>query len=109
MKRGVLMREMSLEASMCAWCGKMLQSPDTAWVVRAKSAVKRPDPEYEGQFVPLKLAKNGRTITGFLVTSDSPTEQGDIEVVFVTCGPKCTLALKTAVREEAESLGLVIS
>ena len=94
--------------ALCAWCGKVLQAPETAWLVKAQTAGDLP--EHEGGFVPLKLAKSGRTITGFFATSASPARQGEgIEVIFATCGQECTLALKAAVREEADHLGLVIS
>jgi len=99
--------EMRPEASMCAWCGAALQAPETTWLVKAQSVVGLL--EYEGEFVPLKLAKSGRTITGLFVASDSPAKRAGVDVIFATCGQKCTLALKAAVREEADNLGLVIS
>ncbi len=98
--------EMRPEAFMCAWCGAMLQAPETTWVVKARSIVDMS--EYEGEFLPLELAKRGRTITGFFVTSDSPAKQEGIDVIFGTCGQECASALKAAVREEADNLGLVI-
>ena len=99
--------EIRPEASICAWCGAALQAPETTWVVKARSVVDMP--EYEGEFVPLELAKRGRTITGFFVTSDSPAKREGIDVIFGTCGQECASALKAAVREEADSLGLMIS
>ena len=100
--------EMRPEASTCAWCGAALQAPETTWVVKARSTVDRP--EYEGQFVPFKLAKGGRTITGFFATSDSVVKQEEgVDVIFGTCGQECTSALKAAIREEADNLGLIIS
>ena len=98
--------EMRPEASMCAWCGKMLQAPETTWVVRARTVVDMPE---GGEFKPLELPKSGRTITCFFVASDSPTKQAGIDVIFPTCGEECASALKAAVREEVESLGLIIS
>ncbi len=100
--------EMRPEASMCAWCGAVLQSPETAWLVNAQTVGDLP--EREGEFVPFKLVKSGKTITGFLVTSASPAKQREgTEVIFGTCGQECASALKAAVREEVDSLGLVIS
>jgi hypothetical protein len=99
--------EMRPEASTCAWCGKVLQAPETTWVVKARTAVDMP--EYKGEFVPLELAKRGRTISGFFVTPDSGAKQEGIDVIFGTCGQECASALKAAVREEADSLGLMIS
>jgi hypothetical protein len=93
--------------ALCAWCGKVLQAPETAWLVKAQTVGDLP--EHEGKFA-IKLAKSGRTITGFPATSASPAGQGEgIEVIFATCGQECTLALKAAVREEAGHLGLVIT
>lgn len=97
--------EIKPEASMCTWCGAVLQPHDTAHVVRAKTVASKP--EYEGEFVPFEL-ESGRTITGLFVTSDSPAKRAGIDVIFTTCGHECTLALKAAVREEADSLGLII-
>jgi hypothetical protein len=97
---------MRQKASTCAWCGKALQAPGTAWLVNARAIVDVP--EREGKFVPLTLAKGGRTITGFFLTSDSPAKRAGIDVIFSTCSQECTLALKAAVREEADDLGLVI-
>jgi hypothetical protein len=100
--------EMGPEASMCAWCIAALQAPETTWVVKARSTVDRS--EYEGQFVPLKVAKSDRTITGFFATSDSVVKQEEgVDVIFGTCGQECASALKAAVREEVDSLGLIIS
>ena len=100
--------EIRPEASTCAWCGAALQAPETTWVVKARSTVDMS--EYEGQFVPLELAKSGRTITGFFATSDSVVKQEEgVDVIFGTCGQECASALKAAVREEADSLGLMIS
>ena len=100
--------EMRPETSTCTWCGKALQAPETTWLVKAQTV--RDLPEHEGGFVPFKLARSGRTITGLLATSASVARQGEgIEVIFATCGQECTLALKAAVREEADHLGLVIS
>jgi hypothetical protein len=56
-----------------------------------------------------ELAKSGRTVTGFFVTSVSPAKPAGVDVIFATCGQECTLALKAAVREEADALGLVIT
>ena len=95
------------EASTCTWCGKALQTPETTWLVNAQTVGDIP--EHAGEFVPFKLAKSGRTITGFLVTSASPAKrEAGGDVIFATCGPGCTAALKAAVREEADNLGLVI-
>jgi hypothetical protein len=67
-------------------------------------------PECEGEFVPFKLAKSGRTITGFcLVTPDSPAQQEDIDVIFAACSQECALALKAAVQEEIGNLRLATS
>ena len=87
---------------MCAWCGKTLQAPKTTWVVKAQTAVDRP--EYEGEFVPFQLAKSGRTITGFFVTSDSPAKRKGIDVIFAACSQECAAALKAAIQEEADNL-----
>ncbi|MFB0533905.1 MAG: hypothetical protein ACETWR_02870 [Anaerolineae bacterium] len=94
------------EASTCAWCEKVLKGPETTWLVNARAVVDVP--EREGKFVPLTLAKSGRTITGFFVTSDSPAKQAGIDVIFSTCSQECASALKAAVREEPDDLGLVI-
>ena len=60
--------------------------------------------------MPLKLTKSGRTITGFFATSDSVVKQEEgVDVIFGTCGQECVSALKAAVREEADNLGLIIS
>jgi len=99
--------EMRPEASICAWCGAVLQAPETTWLVNAQTVVDLP--EHEEESVSFKLAKSGRTITGFLVASASPAKEIGVDVIFATCGQKCTLALKAAVREEADNLGLVIS
>lgn len=99
--------EIRPEASTCTWCGAVLQAPETAWLVSAQTVGDMP--EHEGEFVPFKLAKSGRTITGFLVTSASPARQGGIDVIFATCGQQCASALKAAVREEVDNLGLIIS
>ena len=99
--------EMRPEISTCAWCGKTLQAPETAWLVNARAVVDMPG--HEGEFVPFELAKSGRTITGLFAAPDSPAKRAGIDVIFATCGQECTLALKEAVRDEAESLGLVIS
>jgi hypothetical protein len=86
----------------------MLEAPETAWLVKAQPVVDRL--EHEGEFVPFKLAKSGRTITGFLVTSASPAKREvGVDLIFATCGQECASALKAAVREEVDSLGLVIS
>ena len=98
--------EMRRKVSTCAWCGKVLKGPETTWLVNARAVVDMP--EREGKFVPLTLAKGGRTVTGFFLTSDSPAKRAGIDVIFSTCGQECTLALKAAVREEADDLGLVI-
>jgi hypothetical protein len=100
--------EIRPEAYTCTWCGKMLQAPETTWVVKARTVVDMP--EHEGEFVPFKLAKSGRTITGFFATSDSVAKrEEDVDVIFGTCGQECASALKAAVREEVDNLGLVIS
>ena len=100
--------EMRPEASTCAWCGKMLEAPETAWLVKAQTVVDMP--EHEGEFVPFKLAKSGRTITGFFVTVDPAAKQREgTEVIFAACGQQCASALKAAVRKEVDNLGLVIS
>jgi hypothetical protein len=99
--------EMRPETSICAWCGAVLQAPETTWLVNAQTVVDLP--EHGEESVSFKLAKSGRTITGFLVTSASPAkEETGVGVIFATCGQKCTLALKAAVREEVDNLGLVI-
>ena len=99
--------EMRPKASTCAWCGKVLQGLDTMWLVNARTVADVP--EREGRHVSLTLAKSGRTITGFFVTSDSAfkREKG-IDVIFATCDQNCNSALKAAIREEAADLGLVI-
>ena len=99
--------ELRPEKSTCAWCGKALKTPQTTWLVSAHAVVDMP--EREGRSVSFKLAKSGRTITGFLATSDSPAKRVGIDVTFSTCSQECTLALKAAAREEADDLGLVIS
>jgi hypothetical protein len=67
-------------------------------------------PEHEGESVPFELTKSGRTITSFLVASGSPAKQETgAKVIFATCSQKCASALKAAVREEVDNLGLVIS
>jgi hypothetical protein len=98
---------MKPEASMCAWCGKVLQPKTTALIVKAQTAISVP--ECEGVFVPFKLVKSSRTITGFFVTSNSPTKRQGIDVIFATCSPECASALKAAVQEEVDNLGLIIS
>lgn len=99
--------EMRSEVSTCAWCGKALEAHETAWLVRARTVGDLP--EHEGGFATFKLAKSGRTVTGFLVTSDSLAKQEGTDVAFAVCGrEECILALKAAVREEADALGLVI-
>ena len=98
--------EMRPEASMFAWCGGVLQAPETTWLVKAQTVVGLP--ENEGEFVPLTLAKSGRTIAGFFVTSDSPAKRAGIDVIFSTCGEECASALKAAVWEEVDDLGLVV-
>jgi hypothetical protein len=66
-------------------------------------------PEHEGEFVPFRLAESGKTITAFLVTSALPARQEiGADVIFATCGQECASALKAAVREEVDSLGLTI-
>jgi hypothetical protein len=96
------------EASMCTWCGKALQTPETTWLVNAQTVGDIPEPA--GEFVPFRLAKSGRTITGFLVTSASPAKrEAGVDVIFPTCGQECASALKAAVREEVDNLGLIIS
>ena len=99
--------EMRPEASMCAWCGAALQAPETTWLVKAQTVVGLP--EYEGEFVPLKLAKSGRTITGLFVASDSPAKREGIDVIFAACSQECALALKAAIQEEIGNLRLVTS
>ena len=98
--------EMGPEASTCAWCGKVRQRPDTAWLVNARAIADMP--EREGEFAPLRLAKSGRTITGFFVTSDSLAKHAGIDVIFGACSRECASALKAAVQEEVDDLGLVI-
>lgn len=95
------------EASICAWCGTVLQPHDTAWAVKAQTVASLP--EYEGEFVPLKLTKSARTVTGYFVTSDAPAKREGTDVVFATCGRGCAFALRAAVQEEMDSLGLIIS
>jgi len=92
---------------MCAWCGTVLPPKETALIVKAQTAISVP--ECEGVFVPFKLAKSSRTITGFFVTSNSPTKRQGIDVIFATCSPECASALKAAVQEEVDNLGLIIS
>jgi len=97
--------EMIPEASTCTWCGAVLQAPETAWLVNAQTIGDLP--EHEGRFVPFKLAKSGRTVAGFLAASSVKRETG-ADVVFSTCGQECAQALKAAIREETDALGLVI-
>ena len=93
------------EASMCAWCGTVLQPRGTAQMVKAQTVEGLP--EYEGEFVPFRLAKSNRTIAGFcFVTSDSPAKREGIDVIFATCSQECASALKAAVQEEIDSLRL---
>ena len=100
--------EMRPEAYTCTWCGEMLEAPETAWLVKAQTVVDRPG--HEGEFVPFKLAKSNRTITAFFVTADPAAKQRKgTEVIFGTCGQECAAALKAAVREEVDNLGLIIS
>ena len=96
------------EVYVCTWCGAALQAPETTWLVNAQ--IIKDLPEHEGESVPFKLVQSGRTITGFLVTSASPAKrEAGVDVIFPTCGQECASALKAAVREEVDSLGLVIS
>ena len=96
------------EVYLCTWCGAALQAPETTWLVNAQ--IIKDLPEHEGESVPFKLAKSGRTITGFLATADPAAKQREgTELIFATCGQECASALKAAVREEADTLGLVIS
>ena len=100
--------EMRPEGSTCAWCGFDLRHRHTAQVVKARTV--RGLPECEGEFVPFKLAKSGRTITGFcFVTSDSPAKREGIDVIFAACSQECALALKAAVQEEIGNLRLATS
>jgi len=99
--------KMRPEASTCTWCGAVLKAPETTWLVNAQTAVGLP--EREGEFVPFKLARSGRTLTGFLVTSASLAKREGVDVIFATCGQECASALKAAVREEVDNLGLIIS
>ena len=98
--------KMRPEVSICAWCGKALQAPETTWLVKAQTVADMPE---EGEFMPLELAKSGRTVTGFFVASDSSAKRTGVDVIFSTCGEECASALKAAVREEVENLGLIIS
>ena len=98
--------EMRPEASICAWCGTVLQPHATAHVLRAQAVIGLPE---EGEYASFELAKSGRTVTGSLATSNSLAKQAGIDVLFSTCSPACASALKAAVREEADTLGLVIS
>ena len=93
------------EASMCAWCGFDLGQRRTARVVKAQTVGALP--KYEGAFVSFKLARSGRTITGFFLTSDSSAQGEGVDVIFATCGQECALALKAAVQEEVDNLRLV--
>jgi len=95
------------EVYMCTWCGAALQAPETTWLVNAQ--IIKDLPEHEGESVPFKLVQSGRTITGFLATSASPAKREGVDLIFATCGQECASALKAAVREEADNLGLVIS
>jgi hypothetical protein len=95
------------EVYVCTWCGAALQAPETTWLVNAQ--IIKDLPEHEGESVPFELAKSGRTITGFLATSASPAKREGVDMIFATCGQECASALKAAVREEADTLGLVIS
>jgi len=98
---------MKPQASACAWCGKTLQGLETMWLVNARTVADVP--EREGEFASLELAKSGRTITGFFATSGSAIKrEKGIDVIFATCDQECASALKAAVREEADDLGLVI-
>ena len=98
--------EMRTGGSICVWCGFDLRQRRTARVVKAQTVGGLP--ECEGEFVPFKLAKSGRTITGFcFVTPDSPAQREGIDVIFATCSQECALALKAAIQEEIGSLRLV--
>ena len=97
--------ELRPEESTCAWCGKALRGLETMWLVNARAVGDLP--EHEGRFVPFKLAKSGRTVAGFLAASSVKRETG-ADVVFSTCGQECAQALKAAIREETDALGLVI-
>lgn len=99
--------EVKPEASICAWCGSELGQRHTTLVVKAQTAMSVP--ECDGVFVPFELTKSSRTITGFFVTSNSPTKRQGIDVIFATCSPECASALKAAVQEEVDNLGLIIS
>jgi hypothetical protein len=93
---------MKPEGSMCAWCGTVLQPKETALIVKARTVMSVP--EFEGVFVPFKLAKSGRTITGFFVASGSPVKRKGIDVIFAACSQECAAALKAAIQEEADDL-----
>jgi hypothetical protein len=95
------------EVYVCTWCGAALQAPETTWLVNAQ--IIKDLPEHEGESVPFELANSGRTITGFLATSASPAKREGVDLIFAACGQECASALKAAVREEADTLGLVIS
>ncbi|NIO69499.1 MAG: hypothetical protein GTN71_10815 [Anaerolineae bacterium] len=95
------------EVYLCTWCGAALQAPETTWLVNAQ--IIKDLPEHEGESVPFKLVQSGRTITGFLATSASPAKREGVDMIFATCGQECASALKAAVREEVDNLGLVIS
>jgi hypothetical protein len=98
---------MRQEGSMCAWCGTLLQPKETALIVKAQTAMSVP--EYEGVFVPFKLAKSGRTITGFFITSGSPAKRKGIDVIFAACSQECASALRAAIQEEVDNLKPVTS
>jgi len=98
--------EVKPEASICAWCGSELGQRHTTLVVKAQTAMSVP--ECDGVFVPFELTKSSRTITGFFLTSNSAKRQG-VDVVFATCSQRCASALRAAVQEEADNLGLIIS
>ena len=100
--------EMRPEGSTCAWCGFDLRQRRTARLVKARTVGALP--ECEGEFVTFKLAKSGRTITGFcFVTSDSPAKREGIDVIFAACSQECALALQASVQEEIGNLRLATS
>ncbi len=92
---------------MCAWCGTVLKPKETALIVKARTTMSVP--EYEGAFVPFRLAKSGRTVTGFFVTSDSPAKRKGTDVIFATCGQECAAALRAAIQEGIDDLKPVTS
>ena len=91
----------------CAWCLANISEDTEIFSLGTKALPGIDLSGHEGKFLAMELLLAKRTVTGLVVTKDSPAKKDGYDIVFALCSASCGRALKTALQSEKDAAGFM--